>query len=403
MSNDYDALIIGAGPAGASAAIVLAQAGWSVALVEKQAFPRRKVCGECIAAPNLALIDALGIGEAFHQLAGPELSELALMSADKTILAKLPAMPEVDHPWGRALGREHLDTLLLRRAKDLGASIWQPWAVRSISGSPGQFNCELMAADSDDTRKLTVSVVIAAHGSWELMPDVRHEQRMPHHPSDLFAFKGNFRHGNLKEGLLSVLSFPGGYGGMVLGDHALTTVACCIRRDKLTAWRQQYGTHTAAEAVETGLKQNCLGVRHALAASERERAWLSTGPIRPGIRIKRDSNIFLIGNAAGEAHPIIGEGISMAMQSAWLLCDKLVARRNQLHSSTAFQSIQHDYVAQWLNNFAPRLRLSALFAHIAMRPLLASPMLSILQRWPALATHAAVWSAKTRPLNSLSQ
>ena len=52
MQTRFDALIIGAGPAGSSAAILLATAGWSVALIEKQAFPRRKVCGECVAASN---------------------------------------------------------------------------------------------------------------------------------------------------------------------------------------------------------------------------------------------------------------------------------------------------------------------------------------------------------------
>jgi len=60
MNTEFDAVIIGAGPAGSSAAIMLARAGWSVALIEKQKFPRRKVCGECIAANNLPLLRALG-------------------------------------------------------------------------------------------------------------------------------------------------------------------------------------------------------------------------------------------------------------------------------------------------------------------------------------------------------
>jgi flavin-dependent dehydrogenase len=45
MRSHYDALIIGAGVAGSTAAILLAQAGWSVAIMEKHRFPRRKVCG----------------------------------------------------------------------------------------------------------------------------------------------------------------------------------------------------------------------------------------------------------------------------------------------------------------------------------------------------------------------
>jgi len=73
MRAAFDAVIIGAGPAGCAAAILLARAGWSVALVEKQRFPRRKVCGECIAASNLPLLDSLGVGAAFATCAGPEL------------------------------------------------------------------------------------------------------------------------------------------------------------------------------------------------------------------------------------------------------------------------------------------------------------------------------------------
>ena len=71
MSNRYDALVIGGGVAGSTAAILLAAAGWSVALVEKRAFPRRKVCGECIAAPNVALLDALGVGRRVSRAGRP--------------------------------------------------------------------------------------------------------------------------------------------------------------------------------------------------------------------------------------------------------------------------------------------------------------------------------------------
>jgi flavin-dependent dehydrogenase len=84
MKTRFDAVIIGAGPAGSTAAILLARAGWSVALVEKQRFPRRKVCGECIAASNLPLLHALGIGKQFDISAGPELRQIAHAGAAHT-------------------------------------------------------------------------------------------------------------------------------------------------------------------------------------------------------------------------------------------------------------------------------------------------------------------------------
>src|SRR6476659_10392076 len=86
----FDAAIVGAGPAGSATAILLARAGWSVALIERQAFPRRKVCGECVAASNFALLDALGVGAEFERRAGAELRRVALLRGADAVLAALP-------------------------------------------------------------------------------------------------------------------------------------------------------------------------------------------------------------------------------------------------------------------------------------------------------------------------
>ena len=79
-----------------------------MALIEKQSFPRRKVCGECVAASNLPLLDALGIGGGFADKAGPELKRVALMRGAQSVWADLPAAADARQPWGRAIGRETL-------------------------------------------------------------------------------------------------------------------------------------------------------------------------------------------------------------------------------------------------------------------------------------------------------
>ena len=66
-----DAVVIGAGPAGSTVAIRLAQSGFSVALVEKAEFPRRKVCGEFISATTWPLLDEIGVGRELAARAGP--------------------------------------------------------------------------------------------------------------------------------------------------------------------------------------------------------------------------------------------------------------------------------------------------------------------------------------------
>jgi len=398
MRTKFDTVIIGGGPAGSSAAILLARAGWSVALIEKQDFPRRKVCGECIAASNLPLLEALGIGALFAQAAGPALQQVALMHGAHKVVAALPAAPHEHYSWGRALGRETLDTLLITQARLAGVHVMQPWSATHVKGTAGNWRCDVRATDAGTLLTLRAAVLIDAHGSWQALPDARAGRSRGHRASDLLAFKANFRQARLPEGLLPVLAFRGGYGGMVRADGGVTTLACCIRRDQLEASRRTAPGLSAGEVIEALLQEQCDGVRAVLQGARREGAWLAAGPLDPGIHLSRGDAMFRIGNAAGEAHPILGEGMSMALQSAWLLCAQLLARApGQGLSDPAWQrELARVYAAQWRVAFAARLRFAAVLAHLAMRPRLFKPVLALLQRWPTLLTRAAVWGGKTR-------
>ncbi len=394
MRPDFDAIIVGGGPAGSTAAIRLAQAGWSVALLERQSFPRRKVCGECIAATNLPLLHALGVGSEFDALAGSELRQAGLFAGDASLIAPLPAHPS-PHAWGRALGREHLDTLLIDRACTVGATVLQPCAVRRISRDEDMHVCEAVDPDGDAIR-LRAPVLIAAHGSWEPDPALVDRHR-PQRASDLFAFKANYVNARLAQGVLPVLAFPGGYGGIVLGDHGRTTLAFCIRRDALRKARDRFGSRKAAHAALEHVMASCHGVREVLACAALEEDWLTVGPIRPGIRAPyRGDGVFAVGNVAGEAHPILGEGISMAIQSAWLLADRLIARRDVRSDPGARDRAGRDYARAWRRSFTTRIRLAAVFAHLAMRPDASIALLPLLRRWPGLITAGARAGGKVR-------
>jgi len=108
--------------------------------------------------------------------------------------------------------------------------------------------------------------------------------------------------------------------------------------------------------------------------------------------------LFHIGNVAGEAHPIIGEGMSMALQSSWILCTHLLAaeRREELSAETWQREAGRRYATQWRLEFEPRLRLAASFAQVAMRPLLAAPLMALARVWPGMLTLGARWGGKVR-------
>jgi flavin-dependent dehydrogenase len=397
MDFDCDALIIGAGPSGSAAAILLAQAGWRVLLVEQHAYPRRKVCGECVAAGNLALLDALGIGAAFRAAAGPELRQIGWMGRAATVCGDMPPCTDGPYPYGRAFGRERLDTLLLERARSLGVAVLQPAYARSLSGVLGSFECNVESA-SGEWRSIRAPVVVDAHGSWERGPRqgsaTAPSARRPQRASDLFAFKATYRNTALPTGFLPVLALPGGYGGMVVADDGRTTLACCIRRDTLSAVRAQTPKVGAGGAVEAFLRGSCVGVRAALVDAQREGAWLSVGPLRPGIRLNTVHGPFRVGNAAGESHALIGEGLSMALQSSVLLAATLTRQPVADIRGARGMDLHRTYAAAWRRRFAPRLRLAALYAQIAMRPLLAEPTRALLAHRPALLCRAAQLAGK---------
>ena len=365
----YDAVVIGAGPAGSAAARLLAQAGWTVALVEKTQFPRRKVCGEFISATTMPVLKACGIAAPFIAAAGPQVTRIGAWAGSAMLAA-----PQ-ERVWGRALGRETLDTMLRDAAVKAGATLLQPAEVVELQHDDGMHVCLL-----DDGREIAARFVIAACGSWN-SKGIFAVNGGPVQPSDLFAFKAHFRGSDLPPGLMPLLAFPGGYGGLVESDKGRVSLSCCIRRDILAKVRTRHGGK-AGEAVLAHILKTTRGAQRALGGAELEGGFLSTGPIHPGIRTRYQEGVFFTGNIAGEAHPVIAEGISMAIQSSALLAKLLIAHRGEL------------YARQWQRRFAPRIRAASVFAHLAMSGAGRLAGLALLRAAPRLLDMGARLSGK---------
>jgi flavin-dependent dehydrogenase len=411
MTRDADAVVIGGGPAGTATAILLARVGWRVILVEQDEFPRRKVCGECVAAGTLALLDDIGIGNGVRANAGPELRRIGWMSAGETLTSDFPICTQGVYRYGRTLRRDHLDGLLVDHAVSTGVRVIQPARVRTIGGKPGSFLCNVDVAaaniSGDGSRcsqrlTLRTPIVVDAHGAWQNGPrraftDHGDNPRAPHRASDLFAFKAVYTGTALPPDLLSILAFPGGYGGMAVADQDRMTLACCIRRDTLARCRIGLPGLSAGAAVEAYLLKRCRGVREALHGAQRDGAWLTVGPVRPRRHayVQYDP-IFQVGNAAGQSHPLIGEGIGMALQAAAMLTDELVRRSPTRFNARSADEIQRCYAAAWRRAFSSRMRAAAIYSNVAMRPMLERPARTLIRCWPSLLTVAARLGGKAR-------
>jgi 2-polyprenyl-6-methoxyphenol hydroxylase-like FAD-dependent oxidoreductase len=148
-----------------------------------------------------------------------------------------------------------------------------------------------------------------------------------------------------------------------MAEDRRLTLAGCIRRDTLAQWRGHLPGTSAGAAFEQYLRASCRGVRETLAGALRSEPWLSIGPLRPQIRLRKPDRLFSVGNAAGETHPLIGEGMSMALQSAFLLAGYLIKQPARAIDATRALEIHQAYRSAWrmclCNAAAPRGNLRA--------------------------------------------
>jgi flavin-dependent dehydrogenase len=363
-----DVVVIGGGPAGAALAGRLAAAGCAVAVLEKSAFPRAKVCGEFIAAAGVRWLEELGIAPQ------AEVQHIALWAGGARLEA--PLAP------GGALARERLDTLLLENAARAGAQVYQPAKARHVERT-GRAAFTVFA--SPDI-KLEARAVVAAHGSWELGGLPTQSRRSAAAASDLFGVKARFRRHGAPAGSVALAPFAGGYAGIVsLGDGS-ATFAAAVRRDAWRDIRRRDAGASAGDALLRHAMRTSRALEEALGGAVREAPWRAVGPLRPGTRPVMREGIFAVGNVAGEVHPIVGEGITLALGTALALAGPLLETLERggdpLHAAQIYRR-RHRAL------FRRAWWRSACFAALAMHPLASACARGALERMPSLLALAA--------------
>src|SRR3954462_6843064 len=151
-----DVAIVGAGPAGSSCAIGCAEAGLRTVVLERETFPREKVCGDCLNPACWPLLRRLGVAETVRALPHGKLDSVEFIAIDGTrIGVGLPQNENAEI----AVKRSAFDQLLLERARGAGAEIRENALVTRVEKTRwGDWQLDIVRD------KVTAPIVVAADG-----------------------------------------------------------------------------------------------------------------------------------------------------------------------------------------------------------------------------------------------
>jgi flavin-dependent dehydrogenase len=352
--SDFDVIVVGGGPGGATAATFCTQRGLRVALFEHTRFPRQKVCGDVINPNCWPVLEKLGAAERVRGLPCHKIEAASFAAPTGGVLT-------VPMPRGAtAIRRSLFDQALLERARSCGVEVFENETVHEVTSE--------RQVITSRGRYQARTAIIGADGRHSVTARSAGLMRPPPGGDEHIAFQAHFRAPPALDGRVQLHLFQGGYCGVVRVDADRANL--CIVTDRHGA-----RFHNDCEALFAHTVQQNPHFRDLGIDPEPLEPWQSTHPLRRPMNVPARNGVFLVGDALRVMEPFTGQGILFALRTA-----EIVAESIDSHTQP-----ERDYIADVTALYRQRGRTNEWLRRVLYRERAARTVIPLIRRLPVLA------------------
>ncbi|SFF03055.1 NAD(P)/FAD-dependent oxidoreductase [Flavobacterium xueshanense] len=359
MKNN-EVLIIGGGLAGLTAAIHLSKLGVHVTVIEKNSYPKHKVCGEYISNEVLHYLNWLDLK--IDDLNPTKITKLEFSTASgKTIKSILPL-------GGFGISRFTLDEYLYKKALENGCRILQD-NVENIVFENNQF-----IVTTTNNSILESEIVIGAFGKRSNV-DQKMNRDFINKKSYWLAVKAHYS-GDFPNDLVGLHNFKGGYCGVSKVEK--DSINICYLAD--------YETFKQFKNIDEYQNNVVSKNPHLKVIFEKSNLLFEKPLTISQISFEKkqsvENHILMIGDTAGLIHPLCGNGMAIAIHSAKIVSELI--HKFYTNEIKSRNELEEKYIQQWNLNFKERLKMGRFLSNILQKQKLSTVLMRLLIIFPFL-------------------
>ncbi|MEE2808094.1 MAG: NAD(P)/FAD-dependent oxidoreductase [Verrucomicrobiota bacterium] len=319
-SADFDAIVIGAGPAGSTAAALIAEQGHNVALLEKTKFPRYHV-GESLMPFCYFPLERLGIANKMNEIGFTKKFSVQFVTEDGCQSRPFYFFQHYDHPSSTTwqVLRSQFDELIMDKARENGAEVRELTVVKSLIEDSGNIvGVNAMSPDSE-LYELRAPMVIDASGRDTIAQNKNKWKKRDPQLNKIAIwtyYKGAKRDPGLDAGSTTVAYLPGkGWFWYIPLEGDIVSVGIVAEREYLYS-----DTRELSEIFAREIKNNQWIIEHLDGGEQFGKYW-STGEYSYRSEFCASNGLLLAGDAYAFLDPVFSSGVFLALKSGEMAAD----------------------------------------------------------------------------------